>query len=365
MKFFNRQPDDVTLDNEASELLLELEDPQPDTQDRFVAWLHRSPRHVKAMDAIARMYFALDDKLDPQCRIDVQALLAQTDSNIVPIRAGTSSDAMARTTEPDPPRTGRRLWLIACTLAIAVAIGWLVGANLALGSRTYVTGVGEQRELKLDDGSIVTLNTRSRVQVNFSETVRDIRLLEGEALFSVAHDKTRPFRVVAGDSTIQAIGTQFKVYRHSGGTTVAVVEGIVQILRNEQVGSSSALSGGSASQAMTASVAVPSIRLSAGEVAEVMAAGQVVKSEMPDMEKEIAWKKRRELVFTDDTLDYVAEQFNRYNHQQIQLQDDVVRGRRITGIFSADHPQSLTLFLATDPALHVERQGDTVVVRTN
>lgn len=65
----------------------------------------------------------------------------------------------------------------------------------------------------LNDGSIVYLNTRSRVEEQFSRQARNVRLLEGEAMFSVEHDRARPFRMISDDTVIQAIGTQFNVYR--------------------------------------------------------------------------------------------------------------------------------------------------------
>ena len=67
---------------------------------------------------------------------------------------------------------------------------------------------------------MVHLNTRSRVEVNFTGAARDIRLLEGEALFTVARDPARPFTVYAGTNIIQAVGTQFNVLRRPSGTTV-------------------------------------------------------------------------------------------------------------------------------------------------
>src|SRR5262249_31967908 len=108
---------------------------------------------------------------------------------------------------------------------IAILTGWM----LADDAQTYRTGVGEQRRVELADGSVVHLNSKSRVRVIYSDRARDFRLLEGEALFKVGHDAARPFRVRAGDNLIRALGTQFNVLRRPSGTTVQVIEGAVQV----------------------------------------------------------------------------------------------------------------------------------------
>ncbi len=89
---------------------------------------------------------------------------------------------------------------------------------------------GDQRTIRLDDGSIIHLNSQSRVHVRYSSGERLIELEQGQALFDVVRDATRPFRVRAGSADILAVGTQFDVYRRSGGDlTVTVVEGKVAV----------------------------------------------------------------------------------------------------------------------------------------
>ncbi len=78
--------------------------------------------------------------------------------------------------------------------------------------------------MPLSDGSVVTLNADSRIDVHMDQHQRNI-LLRGEAIFKVAHDESRPFFVHAEHTTVRAVGTQFNVYaRPDGSTTVAVLE---------------------------------------------------------------------------------------------------------------------------------------------
>ncbi|MEJ1960797.1 MAG: FecR domain-containing protein [Gammaproteobacteria bacterium] len=123
------------------------------------------------------------------------------------------------------------VWSVAAVFLAALAV--LIALNQSLGFfsgwKQYSTAVGEQRVIELQDGSTVRLNTQSRIAVRLSEHTRDIRLISGEAIFKVHHDTARPFRVHTLGAFIQAVGTEFNVYRRADRTKVAVLEGRVQI----------------------------------------------------------------------------------------------------------------------------------------
>ena len=86
-------------------------------------------------------------------------------------------------------------------------------------------------KITLADGSIVTLNTASRIETRMNGQERTVRLLEGEAFFEVAHDATRPFRVYAGDGMTVAVGTAFSVRLNKNAVEVVVSEGKVAYSR--------------------------------------------------------------------------------------------------------------------------------------
>jgi transmembrane sensor len=229
--------------------------------------------------------------------------------------------------------------------------------------RIYATARGEQRALKLEDGSVVYLNTQSRVELRFTKNVRAIRLLEGEALFNVEHDAARPFRVMAGPAVIQAIGTRFNVYRNDTGATVSVVEGVVQIAPQSSLETPATLQPREVhSTASAADGAAHRARVSAGEQARVSAGGGIVKRSMPDVAQVVAWRERR-LVFRAEPLERVAAEFNRYNAVQIRIEGDALRARQITGVFDADDPRSFIQFLQRDSALAVQDSDAEISVR--
>lgn len=203
---------------------------------------------------------------------------------------------------------------------------------------TYVTKVGEQRSTKLADGSFIFLNTDSKAEVSFSDKVRAVRLVRGEALFVVEHDSTRPFTVIAGDAIVRAVGTQFNVRRRADGADVAVVEGSVQVTALDE----------------------PQ-KLAAGEEAEVEK-GRIAPMANHTVAEAVAWRQRR-LVFHDTRLVDVADEFNRYNRTKIRIEGDAARDMELSGIFDADRPQALMLYAAKNSQLIVEPEGSDWVIR--
>ena len=187
-------------------------------------------------------------RLDPNHRFDNEELvqLAPSEGNVVPLteldatatRLSTSAERQrvsrearseAHIVSPSPTtrRGGWRVRLLAVAASVVVAIFcvWAYGER-----NTYATGIGEQRSLALADGSTIELNTHSKIRVRFTADRRTIDLVEGQALFHVAKDKTRPFIVQSDGTKVRAVGTEFDVYRRMTGTTVTVIEGRVAVL---------------------------------------------------------------------------------------------------------------------------------------
>ncbi|MEM6682124.1 MAG: FecR domain-containing protein [Pseudomonadota bacterium] len=96
-------------------------------------------------------------------------------------------------------------------------------------SAEYASQIGEVRTFKLADGSAVTLGASSQIKVQISAGRRDIELVQGAALFDVAHDAQRPFSVRAGALTATALGTVFDVRANGDVVRVGVREGQVAV----------------------------------------------------------------------------------------------------------------------------------------
>ncbi len=328
---------DRRIAEEAAQWLIELEDSSIADLSGFSDWLTASPRHIEEF-LFASALWSSFDRLDEQRRIDVEQLLARARANVQPIELKTQHAAM----RVRPPRGLTRL-LASVVLAVLVAVG--VWTGIDRHGTTYSTGVGEQRIVKLTDGSIVTLNTLSRATVRFAADAREVELSEGEALFDVEHDPDRPFRVKAGPAVVEAIGTQFNVHRREA-TTVSVVEGAVEVALME--------SGSSTEDSRN-------VRLSAGEQLDIALSGTLGPQRAADIDRVIAWRERR-LIFRDEPLGQIASEFNRYNKQPLIVEGPATRSRRITGVFQADDPGALIAFLERDADLSVQIRDDRIVI---
>ena len=93
----------------------------------------------------------------------------------------------------------------------------------------YATAAGAQRSVTLPDGSIAHLNTDTAIAVSYAADERRVDLLRGEAFFEVMPDPAKPFRVMAVDGAVQAVGTAFVVRTWADRATVAVTDGAVVV----------------------------------------------------------------------------------------------------------------------------------------
>src|SRR5690349_5983425 len=120
--------------------------------------------------------------------------------------------------------------------AIAASLILAVGAALWLrhddtptqaaaepAAREFATGRGQRATIRLVDGSRVELGYASTLRVRQIDGGRRELFLEGEAVFDVVHDESRPFIVHAANATTEDLGTVFSVRAYPGDSAVRVV----------------------------------------------------------------------------------------------------------------------------------------------
>jgi transmembrane sensor len=215
--------------------------------------------------------------------------------------------------------TRRTAWWLAAAATVA---GLVTGLWAWQGyMRTHVsTAIGEIRELRLADGSRVTLGTQSRVSLHYESALRGVRLESGEALFKVTKDPERPFVVQAGNVRVRAVGTEFDVRHSDRGVEVAVAEGAVDVWRE-----------------LTSQE--PPVRVAAGSrtfitreqisAPEALTEAQVVRS--------VEWTTGI-IDFNGMTLAEAAAELNRYNRRAIVIADPELAAHKIIGRFRATDP---------------------------
>jgi len=333
------------------------EDPIPDPRQRqaaFFAWLEQSPEHLRSFYELMQLE-RLMARADRHRSIEVNELLAARLANVIHLHGATEPGLEQQAPTAARPQVAKRRRTVAYGLAagmamlICSALAWL----LVLNRHAYNTGIGEQRSVKLEDGSFVLLNTDSRVEIEFTGHERRVVLARGEALFNVVHHSSRPFIVSSGGVDIRAVGTQFNVRRRDEATDVAVVEGVVQIATAQNRSIATGTQAGLAASAPT--------QLGAGETAHIVS-GHINREQRPNLDNALSWRKRR-LVFTDVPLAEVAAEFNRYNRTKIRVEGAAAKTKQLSGIFDADRPTAVIGYAMKDDSLSVEPEGSNWVIR--
>lgn len=194
----------------------------------------------------------------------------------------------------------------------------------------FSTGVGELKTVTLPDGSRVTLNTSSRIDVRFDTQQRRVLLTRGEALFEVAHDSAWPFLVESGGNVIRAVGTAFNVRLVESGIEVMVTDGIVEITTNPSEKTVQAPEPGGTA----APPAVPRVtRVLAGQVVTVEKETRALQPiDTAAIEARLAWQ-RGELIFEGEPLEEVVAEVSRYTNQSLIIADEKIRRIPIGGHF--------------------------------
>ena len=217
-------------------------------------------------------------------------------------------------------------------LAAAMAAGLIVAAGLgyagwrAAEPAHYVTALGERRVVRLADGSVVTLDSGTRLDVRYSRDARRLWLRDGQARFDVAHDVTRPFQVRARDRTVVATGTSFNVEVLGAKVLVTLIEGRVTVLKaRAPAGSAPALGIAEAPVPL-----LPGQRL----VADAAPTATAARVEAADVDRVTAWEGGK-LVFDDEPLASVAAQVSRYSDRPVVVSDRRAGDVRVSGVFSA------------------------------
>lgn len=350
----------------------------------FHDWLKRSPEHVRAYLEIASVY---SDIPEPESGRTPEALIARAISspelNVHALNRCDKAGLGSKPSHSDVQHTQpvrRRPW--ASRMAAAASILLLACAGVWFHSQrnTYDTDVGEQRSITLADGSIIELNARSKVRVAFGDRQREVQLLQGQALFRVAKDHSRPFIVHAGSTSVRAVGTQFDVYRKSSGTIVTVLEGRVAVVSDASGRAAGAATDpiaqrlpGSASSTLqaerTVSPSTPVLRteqraevlLVAGEQMS-LTPGHARKIEQPNIAAATAWTERQ-LVFDGMPLAEVIEEFSRYTPQRFVIDSPQLAGLKISGQYTSTSPESLLRFLSLQEGVVVAEIDGQIHIR--
>lgn len=219
-----------------------------------------------------------------------------------------AADAAMSRNDHDAKKPGKRRSLFGAAAICASLVLGLAVWVLLQDRNVYQTSVGEMRVVQLADGSSVRLDTASRMQVRFDRDRRLIDLQQGQALFTVAHDASRPFVVTAGAARVTAVGTVFDIRRENGEVRVTLVSGAVDVAGEAHVPQ----------------------RLAAGHQAKVT--GSRVAAKAVDVLAETGWTEGR-IVLRDVPLGRAVGEVNRYLTDKIELDAPSQEAELVSGVF--------------------------------
>lgn len=283
------------LSRQATAWLVQLDDdPENDAlRAEFMDWLAASPAHHAAWEETRRVS-------------DLIAAAGPLPRNISFLSSAPARRGWFRNIRPAGALA---------SLAMAACLAWIAVPHLALQLRSdAITGTGELRLLKLEDGSTVQLAPATAIAFMNGAAGRTLNLLRGEAWFDVAHDEGRPFKVMAGDSTVTVLGTAFSVRMTDAGTDVAVQRGRVAV----------------------APLGGPRFELAAGQSLSVNEVGLTVRGETrPD--RVASWREGVAIVNDlpiGDMIDRIRPWYGGY----IIAGGPGLKNRRVSGIYDLRDP---------------------------
>ncbi|WP_290946954.1 FecR domain-containing protein [Hyphomonas sp.] len=324
------QKDEAKRRETAALWYTELQNPDvsPDTWEAFLEW-EKDPANAAAYREIESLLGLLD-------------------------RTSLGGPASAN------PGRGRKPVLLA--LAAATAAFIIGAAALALQSPkpdpaplTYATAIGEQETVTLDDGSILTLNTNTKLTVSYSKTERLIHLTEGEALFEVEHSD-RPFLVEAGGTITRALGTEFDIHADQDTVSVTLIKGSVRVTTGQPDPGAGQAGGIPEESQQEGLVLKPGDRLDMKPGADPV---------LSTIDPAQAGKWREGLLqFDNVTLAEAVAEMNRYSTTKLHIEDTDLASERISGSFPAgkqeEFAETLKLYLPVD----VVNRADALLITT-
>lgn len=296
---------EVRMRAEAAEWIVRLGDDAVDDRTRAdcAAWCARHPRHGQLLQEMRQLWTAVTPD----------------------------------TPVPRPDRAGPRSRQLASLLCLLAIVPCLLLVARALPWRHWLaderTAVGEVRELRLADGSRLTLNSDSAVDIDMTGDKRRVRLRRGEIYVEVAKAST-PFVVIDRDGSVRALGTRYAVRKDAQDTLVTVTESRV-LVRPREAGDKS-------------------VELVAGSQLRFDRQG-ITRAPTTAPSNALAWQHGR-LVFDDTPLPEVLRELARYRSGLLLGGDEAaLSGLRFTGVLpTARSDEALALLAATLP-LEVSR----------
>ena len=248
---------------------------------------------------------------------------------------------------PEPKKRAFRLPLATAALAFSAVctgwFGWHYYQQQPVFDESFASARGEQLDVHLPDGSVMKLDTATRVEVTLYRQRREVRLPEGQATFYVRADNARPFDVLTDSLRVTVVGTRFAVRNtHAGlglgGEAVTVEDGRVRV-----------------APLHVAAGSTGAVELTAGESVQANRAGALGTVDTRLAHGALLWREGR-INFDNTPLAQAVAEFERYGDTRLLIKDAEVAAMRVNGSFdtrlAADFGSALPLVLPVQLRKH-------------
>jgi transmembrane sensor len=232
--------------------------------------------------------------------------------------------------------------------------------------QTLTSQVGEQRSFTLSDGTHIQLNTNSIIEVVYSASFRQLTLVQGEARFDVAKDKSRPFTVTSGEKSFTALGTIFNVQKDDNQQMeLMVTEGRVLITKANEALSvikQTLLTSNQNTQAENLSGTL----VISGEkvVIENLIDTTVKKISIEQVERDLAWQQGM-LIFDGEPLSKALMEVSRYTSTQFKILDAEITNIKVSGYFKANDVDGLLASLSSNFNISYRKNAENTILITS
>ncbi|MBL4942101.1 MAG: FecR domain-containing protein [Colwellia sp.] len=370
------------INQEAAEWLLLLEDTTTLSNDQIAelnAWVSTSEIHRECLESMAKSWEEmnlLSAVMRPQ-EMQKPSWLSVILSNLL-IPALALLHLLSANIKESKYTF---LPVVATSLLLCVLIGGGIFITQPVNETqglVFTTKMGETLNHTMSDGSTLWLNSNTKIQVNYSDAFRRIKLLEGEAHFEVTKDATRPFEVYAGDRLVRAIGTAFSVHKLKNSIEVLVTEGTVElaIVDNSllvipddydriKITDTSALTQqeDTKDNAIVNPAKVMKIlgKLTAGQRTVIPIdddeLSDVIEVDTSEVTRFLSWKEGK-LVFAGESLEEVVKEVTRHTQIKIDVIDPQLKSMRIGGQFQIGETDTLFYVLESGFGISVKKLND-------
>lgn len=297
-------------------------------RSRFEAWLMSHPAHQRAYSEVAELW----EDFDSPSQVQLLASAMEQKERLKEERKNRIKKSIAST-------------LGVLMIAVASLLGYQIWQAQPLMQIATVTDVGQIKSQELEDGTKLTINSGSEIEIIYYRNQRLVKLYRGEAIFEVTRDESRPFVVDSGKAKITVLGTRFAVNRLQSLVRISVDHGSVKVESQSTQGNANG---------------APLI-LKGGDVAQIDNSGVAKRI---DFNAADSFEFQQGIITFDQAgLEEIAETLSR--HRRPMVHADVTSGHdvHITAVLNVKNVEKFLYNLPTmAPVIIHSEAGNTVLL---